>query len=61
LLSYHGNPNAEIKKKIISQLATVTLLSSTLVTTVGVVNPGLVSVKGWADGNEVLDAKITVI
>lgn len=49
------------KKKIISQLATVTLLSSTLVTTVGVVNPGLVSVKGWADGNEVLDAKITVI
>lgn len=37
------------KKKIISQLATVTLLSSTLVTTVGVVNPGLVSVKSWAE------------
>ena len=47
------------KKKIISQLATVTLLTSTLIATVGSVNPDLVSVKGWADGNEVLDAKIT--
>lgn len=37
------------KKKIISQLATVTLLSSTLVTTVEVVNPGLVSVRGLAE------------
>lgn len=47
------------KKKIISQLATVTLLTSTLIATAGTVNPDLVSVKGWADGTEVSDAKIT--
>ena len=47
------------KKKIISQLASVTLLTSTLIATAGTVNPDLVSVRGWADGNEVLDAKIT--
>ena len=47
------------KKKIISQLATVTLLTSTLIATAGTVNPDLVSVKGWADENEVVDAKIT--
>ena len=40
-------------------MATVTLLTSTLIATVGVVNPGLVSVRGWADGTEVSDAKIT--
>lgn len=47
------------KKKIISQLASVTLLTSTLIATAGTVNPDLVSVRGWADGNEVLDVKIT--
>ena len=47
------------KKKIISQLATVTLLTSTLIATAGTVNPDLVSVKGWADENEVVHAKIT--
>lgn len=47
------------KKKIISQLATVTLLTSTLIATAGTVNPDLVSVRGYADGNEVSDAKIT--
>ena len=47
------------KKKIISQLASVTLLTSTLIATAGAVNPDLVSVKGWADENEVVDAKIT--
>lgn len=36
------------KKKIISQLATVTLLTSTLIATVGQINPDLVSVRGWA-------------
>lgn len=36
------------KKKIISQLATVTLLTSTLIATVGEINPDLVSVRGWA-------------
>lgn len=47
------------KKKIISKLATVTLLTSTLIATAGTVNPDLVSVRGWADENEVVDAKIT--
>lgn len=47
------------KKKIISQLATVTLLTSTLIATAGAVNPDLISVRGWADENEVVDAKIT--
>jgi len=37
------------KKKIISQLATVTLLTSTLIATAGAVNPDLVSVKGQAE------------
>lgn len=36
------------KKKIISQLATVTLLTSTLIATAGTVNPDLVSVRGDA-------------
>lgn len=39
------------KKKIISQLATVTLLTSTLIATAGRVNPDLVSVKGEAEQN----------
>lgn len=39
------------KKKIISQLASVTLLTSTLIATAGTVNPDLVSVRGEAEQN----------